>query len=116
MSSQDEPIGRNPPTYGDLFRGKEREGPMGHLEKPPEPKTSGIATLQVGSVVQVPGKAKAESECPWIQALSAILKQQYGDTYFSGKPVFPPLFRGPYGEAKIDSPPRCCPFQERRPP
>ena len=27
MSSQDEPIGGNPPTYGDLFRGKTRDGP-----------------------------------------------------------------------------------------
>ena len=31
MSSQDEPIGGNPPTYGDLFRGKTRDGPLGHL-------------------------------------------------------------------------------------
>ena len=29
MSSQDEPIGGNPPTYGDLFRGKTRDGPFG---------------------------------------------------------------------------------------
>ena len=53
-------------------------------------------------MVQVPGKAKAESdECPTIQALRARLKQKYGDTFFSGKPVFPPPVRGPYGEAKI---------------
>ena len=52
--------------------------------------------------LQVPGKAKAESdECPKIQALRARLKQKYGDTFFSGKPVFPPPVRGPYGEAKI---------------
>ena len=53
-------------------------------------------------MVQVPGKAKAESDdCPKIQALRARLKQKYGDTFFSGKPVFPPPVREPYGEAKI---------------
>ena len=102
MSSQDEPPGGNPPTYGDLFRGKTRDGPLGHLGRPPEPKPSGVATPQVSSVVEVPGKAKAESDdCPKIQALRARLKQKYGDTFFSGKPVFPPPVRGPYGEAKI---------------
>ena len=101
MSSQDEPIGGNPPTYGNFSQGKAREGPMGDFGRPPEPKTSGITTLQVNSVVQVPGKAKAESKCPKIQALTARLKQKYGDTFFSGKPVFPPPVRGPYGEAKI---------------
>ena len=96
------PPGGNPPTYGDLFRGKTRDGPLGHLGRPPEPKPSGVATPQVSSVVQVPGKAKAESDdCPKIQALRARLKQKYGDTFFSGKPVFPPPVRGPYGEAKI---------------
>ena len=101
MSSQDEPIGGNPPTYGDLIRGKTRNGPLGHLGRPPEPKPCG-GTPQVSSVVQVPRKAKAESdECPKIQALWARLKQKYGDTFFSGKPVFPPPVRGPYGEAKI---------------
>ena len=90
MSSQDEPIGGNPPTYGDLFRGKTRDGPLGHLGRPPEPKPCG-ETLQVSSVVQVPGKAKPESdECSKIQALRASLKQKYGDTFFSKKPVFPP--------------------------
>ena len=75
---------------------------MGHLGRPPEPKPSGVATPQVSSVVQVPEKAKAESDdCPKIQALRARLKQKYGDTFFSGKPVFPPPVRGPYGEAKI---------------
>ena len=50
----------------------------------------------------MPGKAKAESdECPKIQALRARLKQKYGDTFFSGKPVFPPPVHGLYGEAKI---------------
>ena len=44
MSSQDEPPGGNPPTYGDLFRGKTRDGPLGHLGRPPEPKASGVAT------------------------------------------------------------------------
>ena len=118
MSSQDEPPGGNPCTYGDLFRGKTRDGPLGHLGRPPEPKASGVATPQVSSVVQVPGKAKAESDdCPKIQALRARLKQKYGDTFFSGKPVFPPPVRGPYGEAKIRlkqgppcvSPPGVCP-------
>ena len=56
MSSQDEPIGGNPPTYGDLFRGKTRDGPLGHLGRPPEPKPCG-GTPQISSVVQVPGKA-----------------------------------------------------------
>ena len=42
-------------------------------------------------MVQVPGKAEAEShDCPKIQALRARLKQKYGETFFSGKPVFPP--------------------------
>ena len=90
ISSQDEPIGGNPPTYNDLFRGRTRDGPLGHLGRPPEPKPCG-GTPQVSSVVQVPGKAKAESdECPKIQALRARLKQKYGDTFFNGKPVFPP--------------------------
>ena len=75
MSSQDEPIGGSQPTYSDLVRGKARDGPMGHLGRPPEPKTSVIATPQVSSVVQVPGKAKAESdECCKIQSLRARLK------------------------------------------
>ena len=100
MSSQDEPIGGNPPTYGDLFRGKTRHGALGHLGRPPERSCGG--TPQVSSVVQVPGKAKAESDdCPKIQALRARLKQKCGETFFSGKPVFPPPVRGPYGEAKI---------------
>ena len=102
LSSQDERIGGNPATYGDLFKGKAQDGPMGHLGRPPEPKTNWIATPQVSSVVQVPGKAKAESdECLKIQALRARLKQKYGDSFFSRKPVFPPPVRGPYGEAKI---------------
>ena len=101
MSSQDAPIGGKLSTYGDLFRGKTRDGPLCHLGRPPEPKPCGD-TPQVTSVVQVPGNAKAESdECPKIQTLRARLKQKYGDTFFSGKPVFPPPVRGPYGEAKI---------------
>ena len=101
MSSQDEPMGGNPPTYGDLFRGKTSDGPWGHLGRPPELKPCG-GTPQVSSVVQVPGKAKAGSdECPKIQALRARLKQKYGETFFSRKSVFPPPVRGPYGEAKI---------------
>ena len=101
-TSQDEAVGGNRPTYVDLFRGKARDGPMGHLQRPPEPKTSGVATPQISSVVQVPGKAKAKTdECPNIEVLRAGLNQRYGDTFFIGKPVFPPPFRGPYGEAKI---------------
>ena len=34
MSSQDEAIGEDPPTYDDLLRGKARDGPMGHLGSP----------------------------------------------------------------------------------
>ena len=102
MSRQDEPTGGNPPTYGDLFRGKARDGLKGHLERPPEPKKRGVTTPQVSSVVQVPGNAKAESdECLKIEALRARLKQEYGDTFFSGKPGFPPPVRGPYCEARI---------------
>ena len=53
-------------------------------------------------MVQVPSKAKADSdESPKIRALRARLKQEYGDTFFSGKPVFWPLVRGPYREAKL---------------
>ena len=41
-------------------------------------------------MVQVPGIPKAESdECHKIQALRARLKQNYGDTFLSGKSVFP---------------------------
>ena len=102
MSGQDELIGGNRPTYGDLFRGRARDGPMGHWGRPPESKLSGNDTPQVSSVVQLPGKAKAESdECPKIQALRARVKQNYGDTFFSGKTVFPPLVRPLYGKAKI---------------
>ena len=79
-----------------------RDGPLGHLRRPPGPKLRGNASLQVSSVVQMPGKAKAESdECPKVQALRARLKQKYRGTFFTGKPVFPPPVRGPYGEAKI---------------
>ena len=88
---------------------------MGHSGRLPEPKGSGVATPQVSSLVQVPGKAKAESdECPKIQALWDRLKQKYGDTFFSGKPVFPTPVRGPYGEAKIrlKSDPRVYPHRE----
>ena len=75
---------------------------MGHFERPRKPKMSGVGASAVSSVVQVPGEAKAESdECPKIQALGARLKQKSFDTFFNGKPVFPPPVRGPYGEAKI---------------
>ena len=50
----------------------------------------------------MPGKAKAQSDaCPKIRALSARLEQKYGDTFFTGKPLFPPPVRAPYGEAQI---------------
>ena len=102
MSSQDEQIGGNPTTYGDFFRGKARDGPLGHLGRPPEQKSRGNATTQASSVVQVPRKAKAQSdEGPKAQALRARLKQKYGGTFCSGKPVFPPPVRGLNGEAKI---------------
>ena len=92
----------NPPTYSDLFRGKAGDGLMGHLKRPPKPKTSGVPMPQVSSVVQVPSRAKSESdECFKIQTLRARLKQKYGDTFVSGKPVFPPPVRGPWGEAQI---------------
>ena len=101
MASQDEPIGGNPPSYGDLFRGKTKDGPLGHLGRPPEPKPCD-GTPQVSSVVQVPGKAKEESNvCAKIKALRTRLKQKYGEIFFRGRPVFPPPVRGPYGEAKI---------------
>ena len=102
MSRLDEPIGRRPPAYGDLFCGKARDGLMGHLGRPPEPKSSWNDTPQVCSVAQVPGKAKVEFDDRLkIQALRARLKQKYGDTFFIGKPVFPPPVRGQYGEGKI---------------
>ena len=91
MSSQDEPVGGNPPTYGDIFGGKARDKPIAHRGRPPEVKSSRSNTPQVSLVVQVPGKAKAESdECPKIQALRDRLKEKYGSTFFSGKLVFPP--------------------------
>ena len=37
---------------------------------------------------------------PWEITFSG-LKQKCGDTFFSGKPVFPPPVDGPYGKAKI---------------
>ena len=100
MSSQDELIGRSPPTYGDLFRSpKWTAWPLGQT---PRAEFAWKPTPQVSSVVQVPGKAKAESdECPKIQALRARQKQKYGETLFSRKRVFPPPVQGPYGEAKI---------------
>ena len=101
MSSQDEPVGGNPPTYGDIFQGKARDGRIVHRGRPPELKPSGSDTPQVSSVVQVPGEAKAESDkCRKIQALRARLKEKYGSTFFSGKPVFPPPVCGPYGRPR----------------
>ena len=102
MSSHNEPNGGNPSSYGGLFRGKVLVWPVGHLGRPPEPTGSGNDTPQVSSVVRVPGKVKAEShECPKIQAFTAKLKQKYVDTFFSGKPVFPPPVHGLCGERKI---------------
>ena len=75
---------------------------MGHLERPPEPNLKGSDTPQVSSVVRVPGKGRAESaESCWILALGARLKEKYGDTFFTGRPLFPSPGCGPYGEAKI---------------
>ena len=114
MSGQDEPVGGNPPTYCDLFRSKARDGPMGTLGRPPEPKTSGVATPQVSLVVQVPGKAKAESgESPKIRTLRARLKSKYGDTFFSGKPMYPLPFRVLYDEAKIRLKPDPCVYRHQ---
>ena len=65
-------------------------------------------------MVQVPGKANAESsECPRIQALRGRLRQKYGDTFFSAKPFFPLLGPGPYGEAKIPLKPDPRVYQHR---
>ena len=51
---------------------------MGYLRRTPEPKTCGVNTPQVSSVVQVPGGAKAESdEYRKIQALRGRLKQTF---------------------------------------
>ena len=46
MSSQDEPIGGNPATYGDLLRSKARYGPTGHLGRTPELKRAGSLPLK----------------------------------------------------------------------
>ena len=46
MSSQDKPIGENPPTYNDMFHGKARDGAMGNLGRPQQPKPSGNGTLK----------------------------------------------------------------------
>ena len=69
---------------------------MSQLGRPPEPKQSGFSIAQVSSVVQV-----ESPECPKIEALRARLKHKSGDTFFDGRPVFPPPVRGPYSEAKI---------------
>ena len=54
------------------------------MGRPRELKSHGSNTPQVSSVVQVPGKAKAESnKCPKIQALRARLEEKYGSTFFS---------------------------------
>ena len=53
MSSQDELVGGNQPTHGDLFRGKARDGPLGHLGRPPEPKKSGLRKMSLISALQI---------------------------------------------------------------
>ena len=94
--------GQAPHGNGDLFQGKPPDRPMDHLEGHPKPKPSGSDTLQASSEVQVPGKAKAESdECPKIQPLRARLRQKYGNTFVNGKCVFKPPVRRWYSEAKI---------------
>ena len=96
MSGQDEQIGGNPAHLQSPVPGKARYWPTSHFKRPTEPKLSGNDTPRLSSVVQVPGKAKAESdECPKIKALRARPKQKYGDPFFSEKPVFPPPVRGP---------------------
>ena len=96
MSSQDKSVGGNPRTYDDLPRGKARgwaNGPFGETPRG-ENKWRGYPSRKLS--------AKAESDqCPKIQALRTRLKQMYGNTFFSGKPVFRPPVLGPYGEAKI---------------
>ena len=72
---------------------------MSHLGRPPEQKLRGLNAPQVSSVVQVPGKTKAEYD--EIKALRTRLKQKNEDTFLGGKPVFLPPVRGAYGEAKI---------------
>ena len=42
------------------------------------------------------------------------MKQRYGDTFFSGKPVFQLPVRGPYGEAKIRLRPDPCVYRHRK--
>ena len=58
MSSHEDPVAGNPPTYGDLFRGKARDGRMGQLGRPPGPNSGWVATPEVSSVVQVPTKPR----------------------------------------------------------
>ena len=92
-----------------------REGPTGHLRRSQDPKPHGNDTLQVSSVVRVRGKAKAETdECPKIHALRARRKNEYCETFFSGKPVFPPPLRGPYSEVKIRLKPDSCVYRHQK--
>ena len=64
---------------------------MGHLGRPKEPRARRNDTPQVLLGVEVPGRAKAESdESLKIQALRGTLKGKYGSTFVSGKAVFPP--------------------------
>ena len=102
MSSQYDPIGGNPSTYGDLFQSQAGDGPLENFPSAQKPKLCGNDTQQVRSVAQMPRKAKAEfDELHKVQALRASLKGKYGSTFFSEKPAFPAPVRGPYGEAKI---------------
>ena len=62
----------------------------------------------------MPDKAKSQSDkCPNIPSLRARVKQKYGDTFFSGKPVFRPTVRGPYCEARIRRKPDPPVYQHR---
>ena len=109
MSRQDQPVGGNPPTYGNLFQGKARDGPIGHLGRRPELKQRGNVFPLVSSVVQGPRKAKEDyHECFNIQTLRPRLKKKYGSTFLSGKPVFSPSVPERYGEAKIRLKPDPC--------
>ena len=105
-ADQDEPVGQNPPTYGDVFRTR------GRVAGKPSPSQS--EGPQVRSVVQVPTKAKESADsCPKILALRERIKAKYGDSFFSGKPVKEPPVRGPYGEAKIRLKPNPRVFRHR---
>jgi len=88
MAEQDEPVGANPPTYGDIYRTRGRDGPIQVRGLPP---VDAPREPHVSSVVQVPPETKTQAEeCSKIQAMRARLKEKYAASFFSGKPIFPP--------------------------